>query len=160
MIITYFCLFFTPKKRHLLSQAADQQPLAAAKCRKWVMIWKRELTLFLDGFIENHYNNSASAWLLTGARQTGKTFAIRNYAAKNGLDLWRLTSFPIPKPGRFSGNIPPSQSIWLCSSRESDPVENRKYTTPICRPSDKFFACLNMQPESSRHRMRPLAFLL
>jgi len=34
----------------------------------------------LDKFIENHYNSSKSALLLTGARQVGETLAIRKYA--------------------------------------------------------------------------------
>jgi len=34
----------------------------------------------LDKEIENHYEMNKSALLLTGARQTGKTFAVRKYA--------------------------------------------------------------------------------
>ena len=34
----------------------------------------------IDKSIENHYTNSKSALLLTGARQVGKTFAFRRYA--------------------------------------------------------------------------------
>ena len=41
----------------------------------------------LDRLIDSHYNNSNSALLLTGARQTGKTFAIRKYAERKGLNL-------------------------------------------------------------------------
>lgn len=41
----------------------------------------------LDKYIDNHYGTSKSALMLTGARQTGKTFAIRKYAETKGLDL-------------------------------------------------------------------------
>ncbi len=41
----------------------------------------------LDYIIENHFNISKTALLLTGARQTGKTYAIRKYAKKKNLDL-------------------------------------------------------------------------
>ena len=39
----------------------------------------------LDKEIENHFSNSKSALLLTGARQTGKTFAIRKYVQTHHL---------------------------------------------------------------------------
>lgn len=41
----------------------------------------------LDKEIESHFSNSKSALLLTGARQTGKTFAIRKYAQTHQLNL-------------------------------------------------------------------------
>lgn len=41
----------------------------------------------LDQYIENHYATSHSSLLLKGARQTGKTYAIRKYAKKHGLNL-------------------------------------------------------------------------
>lgn len=41
----------------------------------------------LDDFINRHYATSKTALLLTGARQTGKTFAIRKYAQTHGLNL-------------------------------------------------------------------------
>ena len=39
----------------------------------------------IDKIIENHYANSKSALLLTGARQVGKTVAFRRYAEKTGM---------------------------------------------------------------------------
>lgn len=51
------------------------------------------ITRKLDKHIDNHYNNSNSALLLTGARQTGKTFAIRNYAERQGLKLVEINFF-------------------------------------------------------------------
>ena len=44
----------------------------------------------LDKIIENHYANSKSALLLTGARQVGKTFAIRHYAEQAKLNLLEI----------------------------------------------------------------------
>ena len=41
----------------------------------------------IDGIIADHFRNSKSALLLTGARQTGKTYAIRKYAETNKLNL-------------------------------------------------------------------------
>ena len=41
----------------------------------------------IDGIIANHFNTNKSALLLTGARQTGKTYAIRKYAETNKLNL-------------------------------------------------------------------------
>jgi hypothetical protein len=41
----------------------------------------------LDKVIENHYTNNKSALLLTGARQVGKTIAIRKYAQKAEMEL-------------------------------------------------------------------------
>ena len=50
----------------------------------------------LDQIIENHYANSKSALLLTGARQTGKTFAIRNFARRTGMDLLEINFLSDP----------------------------------------------------------------
>lgn len=41
----------------------------------------------LDVFIEQHFANNMSALLLKGARQTGKTFAIRKYAKEHNMNL-------------------------------------------------------------------------
>lgn len=50
----------------------------------------------LDKQIENHYINNNNALLLIGARQTGKTFAIRNYAERQGLKLVEINFFQDP----------------------------------------------------------------
>ena len=47
----------------------------------------------LDLFIENHYNTSKSSLLLKGARQTGKTYAIRKYAKTHGLNLIEINFY-------------------------------------------------------------------
>ena len=49
--------------------------------------YKFMLNRHIDSVIEGHYKNTNKALLLTGARQTGKTYAIRSYAKKAGLQL-------------------------------------------------------------------------
>ena len=50
----------------------------------------------IDKLIEVHFEKSKSALLLTGARQTGKTFAIRNYAQKKKLNLIEVNFLESP----------------------------------------------------------------
>lgn len=50
----------------------------------------------LDKHIENHYVNNNSALLLVGARQVGKTYAIRKYAERRGLRLVEINFFEDP----------------------------------------------------------------
>ena len=45
------------------------------------------LNRHIDSIIERHYASTKKALLLTGARQTGKTYAIRRYARQAGLQL-------------------------------------------------------------------------
>ena len=45
------------------------------------------LNRHIDSIIERHYATTNKALLLTGARQTGKTYAIRRYAKQAGLQL-------------------------------------------------------------------------
>ena len=45
------------------------------------------LNRHIDSIIERHYVNTNKALLLTGARQAGKTFAIRKYAHEHNLQL-------------------------------------------------------------------------
>ena len=45
------------------------------------------LNRHIDSVIERHYATTRKALLLTGARQTGKTYAIRRYARQAGLQL-------------------------------------------------------------------------
>ena len=47
----------------------------------------------LDGYIERHYANNKSALLLKGARQVGKTYAIRKYAEKHGMNLIEINFY-------------------------------------------------------------------
>ena len=50
----------------------------------------------IDKLIEVHFEKSKSALLLTGARQTGKTFAIRNYVQKKKLNLIEVNFLEAP----------------------------------------------------------------
>ena len=45
------------------------------------------LNRHIDSILEQHYATANKALLLTGARQTGKTYAIRRYAKQAGLQL-------------------------------------------------------------------------
>lgn len=45
------------------------------------------LNRHIDSIIERHYASTKKALLLTGARQTGKTYAIRQYAKHEGMQL-------------------------------------------------------------------------
>ena len=45
------------------------------------------LNRHIDSVLASHYAQTGKAILLTGARQTGKTFAIRRYAEQSGLHL-------------------------------------------------------------------------
>ncbi|MCQ2148568.1 MAG: AAA family ATPase [Bacteroidales bacterium] len=47
----------------------------------------------LDKYIENHYKNNTSSLLLKGARQVGKTYAIRKYAQKHGINLIEINFY-------------------------------------------------------------------
>lgn len=51
------------------------------------------ISRFLDQVIENHFNSSKSALLLTGARQVGKTIAIRKYAQKAQMELVEINFY-------------------------------------------------------------------
>ena len=47
----------------------------------------------LDAFIERHYANNRSALLLKGARQVGKTSAIRKYAQTHKMNLIEINFY-------------------------------------------------------------------
>lgn len=47
----------------------------------------------IDHYIERHYKNNRSALLLHGARQVGKTWAIRKYARNQGLELVEINFY-------------------------------------------------------------------
>jgi len=47
----------------------------------------------LDKYIENHYRYNTSSLLLKGARQVGKTYAIRKYAEKQGINLIEINFY-------------------------------------------------------------------
>ncbi|MGM9738736.1 MAG: ATP-binding protein [Candidatus Cryptobacteroides sp.] len=51
----------------------------------------------IDNKISRHYSDSRKALFLSGARQVGKTYAIRKYAEQNGLNLVELNFFLQPE---------------------------------------------------------------
>ena len=53
--------------------------------KQYIMIKRK-----IDNYIQHHFDNSKQALLLTGARQIGKTYAIRKYAELTGLNLVEL----------------------------------------------------------------------
>lgn len=67
----------------------------------------------LDKVIENHYNTNKSALLLTGARQTGKTFAIRKYAKEHGLDLIEINFLQDPSAKSIFDGVKDAREILL-----------------------------------------------
>ena len=61
----------------------------------------------LDHLIEEHFRHNSSALLLTGARQTGKTFALRKYAKNHELHLVEVNFLEDPKAlSIFEGGTP------------------------------------------------------
>ena len=52
----------------------------------------------LDNFIEKHYANNKSALLLKGARQVGKTSAIRKYARKQKMNMIEINFYEDDSP--------------------------------------------------------------
>ena len=56
---------------------------------KYVVMLSRKL----NDFIERHYAGNRSALLLKGARQVGKTFSIREYAARHQMNLIEINFY-------------------------------------------------------------------
>lgn len=59
------------------------------------------LNRHIDSIIERHYATTNKALLLTGARQVGKTYAIRHYAQQAGLDLVEMNFLLQPETKRI-----------------------------------------------------------
>ena len=58
----------------------------------------------IDKVIEEHFSSSSKALFLTGARQVGKTFAVRKFARNQGLDLVEMNFYLQPETkGIFDG---------------------------------------------------------
>ena len=57
--------------------------------QKYIIMLSRKL----DTFIERHYANNKSALLLKGARQVGKTSAIRKYADRHKINLIEINFY-------------------------------------------------------------------
>lgn len=81
----------------------------------------------IDSVLENHYATTNKALLLTGARQTGKTYAIRKYAKDHGLQLVEMNFVLQPETidiPRGAGNV--QELLLRISAYASHPLEPEK----------------------------------
>ncbi len=67
----------------------------------------------LDAIIERHFSLNKSALLLTGARQTGKTYSIRKYATNKGLNLIEINFLQDPNAINIFRNAQNAKDILL-----------------------------------------------
>ena len=67
----------------------------------------------LDSFIAQHFSNNKSALLLTGARQTGKTYAIRKYAKDKNLNLIEINFHQDPNASSIFKNVQSAKDVLL-----------------------------------------------
>ena len=71
------------------------------------------LNRHIDSVIERHYATTNKALLLSGARQVGKTYAIRRYAGKAGLDLVEMNFLLQPETKRIPEGAANVQELLL-----------------------------------------------
>lgn len=71
------------------------------------------LNRFIDSVIERHFASSGRALLLTGARQTGKTFAIRRYAQQAGMQLVEMNFLLQPEAKQVLQGVMNVQDLLL-----------------------------------------------
>jgi predicted AAA+ superfamily ATPase len=67
----------------------------------------------LDGLIKNHYENSRNALLLSGARQVGKSYAIRKYGKANYSCFVEINFIEQPEAIRIFQNATSSSDLLL-----------------------------------------------
>ena len=71
------------------------------------------LNRHIDSIIERHYATTNKALLLSGARQVGKTYAIRRYAQQAGLDLVEINFLLQPETKRIPEGAANVQELLL-----------------------------------------------
>ena len=71
------------------------------------------LNRHIDSVIERHYATTNKALLLSGARQVGKTYAIRRYAQHAGLDLVEMNFLLQPETKRIPDGAANVQELLL-----------------------------------------------
>ena len=71
------------------------------------------LNRHIDSVIERHYAATNKALLLSGARQVGKTYAIRRYAKQAGLDLVEMNFLLQPETKRIPEGAANVQELLL-----------------------------------------------
>ena len=71
------------------------------------------LNRHIDSIIERHYASTKKALLLTGARQTGKTYAIRQYAKHAGMQLVEMNFVLQPETRNIPRGVANVQELLL-----------------------------------------------
>lgn len=71
------------------------------------------LNRHIDSVIAQHFSSSKKALLLTGARQTGKTYAIRRYAREAGLQLVEMNFVLQPETRNIPQGVANVQELLL-----------------------------------------------
>ena len=85
------------------------------------------LNRHIDCIIEQHYATTNKAMLLSGARQVGKTYAIRRYAQRAGLDLVEMNFLLQPETKRIPEGAANVQELLLrISAYANRPLEPGK----------------------------------
>lgn len=85
------------------------------------------LNRHIDSVIERHYTTTNKAMLLSGARQVGKTYAIRRYAQQAGLDLVEMNFLLQPETKRIPEGAANVQELLLrISAYANRPLEPGK----------------------------------
>lgn len=85
------------------------------------------LKRLIDSVIENHYASTKKALLLTGARQTGKTYALRAYAKRAGLQLVEMNFILQPETKLIPKGVANVQDLLLrISAYANQPLEPDK----------------------------------
>ena len=85
------------------------------------------LNRHIDSIIERHYATTNKALLLSGARQVGKTYAIRRYAQQAGLDLVEINFLLQPETKRIPEGAANVQELLLrISAYANKPLEPGK----------------------------------
>lgn len=74
----------------------------------------------IDSVVERHFSTSSKALLLTGARQTGKTYAIRRYAQLAGLQLVEMNFLLQPETRSIPQGVANVQDLLLRISAFAD----------------------------------------
>ena len=97
---------------------------------KYKSYWKNGQSMLnrhIDSIIERHYATTNKAMLLSGARQVGKTYAIRRYAQQAGLDLVEMNFLLQPETKRIPEGAANVQELLLrISAYANRPLEPGK----------------------------------
>lgn len=81
----------------------------------------------IESIIEHHYSTTNKAMLLTGARQSGKTYAIRKYAKQAGLQLVEMNFLLQPETKSVLHGVANVQELLLrISAYARQPLESGK----------------------------------